>query len=142
MSYKAALNMKPVLVFITMSANQSMSSGDTVAFDTLDGSSSHGVTIFNNVVTVPSGYQWFCQAQVASNTITTVNVNWYINNSVSTTFQNTGITTTTSTSATSNSVAHCALDASSSSVSVELRADASFSVESDFSFMILIGYPS
>lgn len=142
MSYKAALNMKPVLVHVTLSANSTLASGDPVGFDTVTGSSSHGVTISNGVVTVPSGYQWFCQAQIISNAIVTANIDWYLNGSAATVFAESGIAITTSTTVTSNVIGHCSVDTTSSSADIELRSDAAFTVESDFSFMLLIGYPS
>ncbi len=142
MSYKAAVKMKPVLVYITMSADQTMASSDTLLFDTITGSTGHSVTISSGVVTVPSGHQWFCQVQALSSNIVTVDLDWYINSSVSTLFANTGITQTTLATATGNSVAHCALDAISSTVDVELRANGAVTIESDFAFMTLIGYPS
>tara|TARA_B100000886_G_scaffold312884_1_gene249149 strand:+ start:158 stop:586 length:429 start_codon:yes stop_codon:yes gene_type:complete len=142
MSYKAALNMKPVLVYITLSTDSVLANGDPVAFDTVTGSSNHGVTISNGVVTVPSGYQWFCQAQIISNIVVAANINWYLNGSVATVFAESGIATNTGTSITSNVIGHCAVDAISSSANIELRSDAAFTVESDFSFMLLIGYPS
>jgi len=142
MSYKAAVKMKPVLVYITMSADQTMASSDTLLFDTTTGSTGHGVTISSGVVTVPSGYQWFCQVQACSDNIVTAELNWYIGGSVSTLFANTGISQESVTTLTSNNIAHCALDAINASVDVELRADSAITIEDEFTFMILIGYPS
>ena len=81
---------------------------------------------------------------IPDHTLTKVrfNIDWYLNGSVATVFAESGIATNTGTSITSNVIGHCAVDAISSSANIELRSDAAFTVESDFSFMLLIGYPS
>ena len=142
MSYKAAAQMKPILVHITMSTNQTLASGDALAVDTITGSTGHGVTISSGVVTVPSGYQWAIQAQVSSTALVNADLDWYVDNSASTTFQNTGISLLNSTGNTSNLMGFIALNSSSSSIDVELRADAAVTIDSYFTCMILMCYPS
>jgi hypothetical protein len=142
MSYKAAVQMKPILVHIIMSTNQTLASGDTLAVDTVTGSTGHGVTISSGVVTLPAGHQWAIQAQVRPTSLVNANLNWYVNNSASTTFQNTGISLLNSTSNTSNLMSFIALNSTSSSIDFELRADAAVTIDSNFTCMILMGYPS
>jgi len=134
--------MKPIIILISMSADSTLSSGDTLALDTITGSSSHGVTVSSGVITLPQGYQWSVQAQCVPTALASADLDWYVNSSASTTFQNTGISLLNSASNTSNLIGFIAVNSISASVDIELRSSASVTIDADFSCMILIGYPS
>ena len=142
MAFKAAAQMRPIFCMLNLSADDTLTSGDPVGWAVQDGTSGHGVTVTSGVVALPSGYHWFAQGQVAATSITTVDLDWYVDSSASTTFAQAGINLINSTSAGSNMVAHCYLDASSASVDLELRASGGVTVDADFCFVLLIGYPS
>lgn len=142
MSYKAGAQMRPIFCILHLTADDTLASGDPVGWSVQDGTSGHGVTVASGVVTLPSGYHWFAQAQVIGTAITTVDLDWYVDSSASTTFTETGITLINSTSSGSNMVGHCYIDASSASVDLELRATGAVTTDADFCFLMLIGYPS
>ena len=142
MSYKAAAQMRPIFVTLNLTSDQAMVSGDPVGWTVQAGTSGHGVTVASGVVTLPSGYQWFAQSQIACTSVTAVELHWYEDNVASTTFAKTGISLVTTLTSGSNIVAHCYIDASSSTVDLELRANGTMTADSECCFMLLIGYPS
>jgi hypothetical protein len=143
MSYKAAASMKPILCILELSSDQALSSGDPINWSVQDGTSGHGVTVSSGVITLPSGHKWFAQMQVVPDALTALDVDWYVDNSASTLFSKTGISIITNpTSSGSNVVGHCYIDASSSSVDLESRVDATVTIDASFSFIFLIGYPA
>ena len=143
MSYKAAAKMKPILCVLELSSDQALSSGDPIGWSVQDGTSGHGVTVSNGVITLPSAHKWFAQSQVVLTSVTACSFDWYVDNSASTTFDSTGIEILTSGGATSNVVAHAYVDAADSSTDLELRSQTnSITAEADHCFLILIGYPT
>ena len=142
MSYKAAAQMRPIFCILHLTADDTLASGDPVGWAVQDGTSGHGVTVASGVVALPSDHHWFAQSQVVATTLTTVDLDWYVDSSASTTFAETGVNLINSTSSGSNIVGHCYIDASSASVDLELRASGAVTVDADFCFVLLIGYPS
>ena len=143
MSYKAAAKMKPVVVILELSSDESLSSGDPVGWSVQAGSSSHGVTVSSGVITLPAGFKWFALMQVTPTTLDALDVEWYVDGAASTLFAKTGITLiSNSTTNTSNVIGHCYIDASTTSVNLESRVDAALTIDADFSFIFLIGYPT
>lgn len=142
MSYKAAAQMRPIFCILHLTADDTLASGDPVGWAVQDGTSGHGVTVTNGVIVLPSGHHWFAQSQVVATTLTTVDLDWYVDSSASTTFAETGVNLINSTSSGSNMVGHCYIDASSASIDLELRATGAVTVDADFCFVLLIGYPS
>ena len=142
MSYKAAAQMRPIFCILHLTADDTLASGDPVGWAVQDGTSSHGVTVTSGVVALPSGHHWFAQSQVAATTLTTVDLDWYVDSSASTTFAETGVSLIGSGTSSSNVVGHCYIDASSASVDLELRAAGAVTADANFCFMMLIGYPS
>ncbi len=142
MSYKAAAQMRPIFCILNLTADATLASGDPVGWAVQDGTSGHGVSVTNGVIVLPSGHHWFAQAQAAATTITTVDLNWYVDSTASTTFAKTGISLLDSITTGSNVVGHCYVDAASATVDLELRAGAAVTVDASLSFIFLIGYPS
>ena len=142
MSYKAAAQMRPIFCILHLTTDDTLASGDPVGWAVQDGTTGHGVTVASGVVALPSGHHWFAQSQVVASSLTTVDLDWYVNSSASTTFAETGISLIGSGSSGSNCVAHCYIDASSASVDLELRAAGAVTADADFCFMLLIGYPT
>ena len=143
MSYKAAAKMRPILCLLGITSDTSLSSGDPVPWVLNSGTSGHGITTSSGIVTLTSGYHWFAQSQVCATTLTATDLNWYVNNSASTLFQETGIKIITQpTTSSSNLVAHCYIDASTSTVDLELRTTNAITAEAITCSMLLIGYPT
>lgn len=142
MSYKAAAKMKPILVVLELSSDESLSSGDPVGWSVQAGSSSHGVTVSSGVITLPTKFKWFAQMQVIPTTLDALDVEWYVDGSASALFAKTGITLINSNTNTSNVIGHCYIDASTTSVDLESRVDGAITIDADFSFIFLIGYPT
>ena len=143
MSYKAAANMKPILCLLNINADVSVASGNPIPWIVNSGTSGHGVSTSNGVITLTSGYHWFAQSQVSGTTITATDLNWYVDNSASTLFQETGIKIITSPStSSSNLVAHCYIDASTTTVDLELRTTNTITAEAITCSTLLIGYPT
>jgi hypothetical protein len=134
--------MRPIFCILHLTADDTLASGDPVGWSVQTGTSGHAVTVTNGVIVLPSGYHWFAQGQVVSTTITTVDLNWYVDSSASGTFAQTGINLINSASAGSNMVGHCYIDASDASIDLELRATGAVTVDASFCFMLLIGYPT
>jgi hypothetical protein len=60
--------------------------GDTIGYTLSTGTSGHGVTVSNGVVSLPAG-EWICYASVEPDSITTAfEIKWYINNALNTDF--------------------------------------------------------
>ena len=143
MSYKAAARMRPIFVILHLTGDQTLTSGDPVGWSVQTGTSGHGVTVSSGVVTLPTKFQWFAQAQICCTTLTGVDLDWYVNGSASSLFAETGISLVTSpTTSGSNIVGHCYIDTSSVSVDIELRAGGAMTAEEETCFLLLIGYPS
>lgn len=142
MSYKAAAQMTPIFCLLHLTSDATLAIGDPVPFVVQSGSSGHGVTTSSGVVTVPSGYQWFCQGQVLTTSIIDINFDWYVGGSASTTFTETGVTLLSDVTKGSNSVGHAYIDASGSGQDVELRASAAGTVDASITWLMLTGYPS
>jgi len=142
MAFKAAAQMRPVFCMLNLSADDTLASGDPVGWSVQDGTSGHGVVVSSGVIALPTGHHWFAQAQIIPTSITTVDLDWYVDSAASTTFAETGVNLINSTSAGSNMVAHCYLDTTTASVDLELRASGGVTVDADFCFVLLIGYPS
>ena len=142
MSYKAAAQMTPIFCLLHLTSDATLAIGDPVPFVVQSGSSGHGVTTSAGVVTLPAGYQWFCQAQILPTSIIDIDFDWYVGGSASATFAQTGVTLLSDVTKGSNSVGHAYIDASGSSQDVELRASAAGTVDSDITWLMLTGYPS
>jgi hypothetical protein len=142
MSYKAAARMRPIFAILHLTADDTLASGDPVGWAVQDGTSGHGVTVTSGVIALPNGYHWFVQSQVTATTLTTVDLDWYVDSAASTTFQETGVSLIGSGTSGSNCVAHCYIDAASASVDLELRASGAITADADFCFVLLIGYPT
>ena len=142
MSYKASAKMKPILVVLNLNSDDALTSGDPIDWVVQDGSSGHGVTTSNGVVTLTSGFKWFAQCQVVLTTVTACSFDWYVDGGVSSTFAPTGVEIVTAGGATSNIVAHLYVDASTSTTDLELRSNNAVTAEASHCFLILVGYPT
>ena len=142
MSYRAAAKMRPIFCILHLTADVTLSAGDAVGWAVQNGTSGHGVTVAGGIVALPHGFHWFAQSQVIATTLTTVDLDWYVDSVASATFAETGVSLIGSGTSGSNCVAHCYIDAASASVDLELRASGAITADADFCFMLLIGYPT
>lgn len=73
------------LVYLEASS-ATVSIGDTIAYTISTGTSGHGVTVSNGVVTLPAG-EWLCYASVEADNLTTdLEAKWYVDNVLNTDF--------------------------------------------------------
>lgn len=75
----------PYLVYLKASST-ALTTGDAIPYALVTGTSGHGVTVSNGVVTLPAG-EWICYATADTDSINdSLEAKWYIDSTLSTDF--------------------------------------------------------
>tara|TARA_S200002703_G_scaffold74010_4_gene63853 strand:- start:3331 stop:3735 length:405 start_codon:yes stop_codon:yes gene_type:complete len=134
--------MTPIFCLLRLNSDATLSAGDAVPVIVDSGTSGHGVTVASGVVTLPSAYQWFAQTQIVPTSIISVDFDWYVGSTASTTFAQTGVSLVNSTTSGSNNIGYAYFDVAMSTKNIELRASVACTVDASFTWLMLTGYPS
>ena len=75
----------PYLVYLKASST-ALTTGDAIPYALVTGTSGHGVTVSNGVVTLPAG-EWICYATADTDSINdSLEAKWYVDSTLSTDF--------------------------------------------------------
>jgi len=75
----------PFLVYLKASST-ALTTGDTIPYALVTGTSGHGVTVSNGVVTLPAG-EWICYATADTDSLNdSMTAQWYIDSTLSSDF--------------------------------------------------------
>ena len=75
----------PYLVYLKASSS-ALTTGDAIPYALVTGTSGHGVTVSNGVVTLPAG-EWICYATADTDSVTdALEAKWYIDSTLNTDF--------------------------------------------------------
>lgn len=75
----------PYLVYLKASSS-ALTTGDAIPYALVTGTSGHGVTVSNGVVTLPAG-EWICYATADTDSVSNaLEAKWYIDSNLSTDF--------------------------------------------------------
>lgn len=86
MSYNNIKNVTGTFLVYLKASSSALTTGDAIPYALVTGTSGHGVTVLNGVVTLPAG-EWICYATADTDSVSNaLEAKWYIDSNLSTDF--------------------------------------------------------